>query len=49
MIGSADLAKSIPELDVHGCSIAEIRDGRIAAARLYADSAVLDDIISREP
>ncbi len=48
MTGSADLDNSIPALDVHGCSIAEIRGGRISAARLYTDSAVLDDIIARD-
>lgn len=49
MTGSADPDRAIPALDVRGCSIAEVRAGRIAAAHLYADSRVLDGIIAGDP
>ncbi len=46
MNGSANAAAGIPALDVHGCSIAEVADGRIRRARLYSASAVLDALIA---
>lgn len=49
MVGTPAPGVQLAPLDVHGCSIVEIRDGRLARAFLYTDMSVLASILpSRE-
>lgn len=45
MVGSPAPGSGLPPLDLHGCSIVAIRDGRLADAHLYVDRAALNTIL----
>lgn len=47
MVGTPAAGLDIPALDLHGCSIVEIRDGRLARAHLYVDRAALEAVLSQ--
>lgn len=48
MLGTAAPDTNLPPLDLHGCSIVAIRDGRLAEAFLYTDTSVLGSILPSE-
>ena len=43
----AEVADTLGVLDLHGCSVIEVIDGRIATASLYFDRGVLDALLGR--
>jgi predicted ester cyclase len=43
----ADVADTLGVLDLHGCSVIEVIDDRIASASLYFDRGVLDALLNR--
>lgn len=45
MVGTPASDSGLPPLDLHGCSVVEVRDGRLARAHLYVDTAVLAAIL----
>jgi ketosteroid isomerase-like protein len=45
MVGTPAADSGLPPLDLHGCSVVEVRDGRLARAHLYVDTAVLAAIL----
>lgn len=46
MTAPADPARQLPALAVVGCSVAEVVDDVITSARLYADPAALERVLS---
>jgi ketosteroid isomerase-like protein len=47
MVGSAAPGLGLGPLDLHGCSVVEVADGRLARAYLYADGRVLEGLLER--
>ena len=45
MVGTPAAGRDIPPLDLHGCSIVEVRNGRLARANIYADMSVLAAVL----
>jgi ketosteroid isomerase-like protein len=45
MVGTPAAGRDIAPLDLHGCSVVEVRDGRLARANLYADMSVLAAVL----
>lgn len=45
MVGTPAPGTHLPPLNLHGCSIVAIRDGRLAEAFLYTDTTMLDSIL----
>lgn len=45
MVGTPAPGRDVPPLDVHGCSIVQVRDGRLARANLYVDMAALNAVL----
>ena len=45
MVGTAAPGSNLPPLNLHGCSIVAIRDGRLAEAFLYTDTQALGSIL----
>lgn len=41
-----DLADRLPVIDVHGCSVVHVRDGRMTAAWLYADAEAMRSLLA---
>lgn len=44
MSGTGDPAKSVPDLAVRGCTVADIENGVIVKASLYTDPKALDSV-----
>ncbi|MFY9331369.1 MAG: nuclear transport factor 2 family protein [Candidatus Nanopelagicales bacterium] len=45
MRGTSAPGSNLPDLDVSGCSVVTIRDGRLSSAHLYADMRALEHIL----
>lgn len=45
MVGTPAVGTNRPPLDLHGCSIVTVREGRITQAHLYADTTILATIL----
>jgi ketosteroid isomerase-like protein len=48
MVGrpAARLGGRLPDLDLHGCSVVEVRDGRMVRAALYAAEGRIDALLA---
>lgn len=48
MVGTPAPDSTFAPLDLHGCSVVRVRDGRLANAHLYADMTALSAVLPSE-
>lgn len=48
MVGTPAAGLDISALDIHGCSVVEVRDGRLARANLYVDMNALSAVLPQD-